>query len=92
MAEGTAEDSSDQDEDGAQADIGDMMDTTILAIRPMVGVVMAGHLSHMGPKSLFNLTTALNAMRRDDIEGSLTIYVTAKKGHSIEVEWRSGQP
>lgn len=78
--------------EGATNQNASAMDTTVLAIQPLVGPVLANHLSHMGPKSLFNLATALNAMRRDDIEGSLTIYVTAKKGHSVEMEWRSGQP
>ena len=67
-----------------------MMDTTVEGMIPLVGIVLASHLPHMGPRSLFHLATALHAMRRGDIEGSMTLHITAKKGHSIEVDWQSG--
>lgn len=73
------------------------MDTLLLpeakdlaeTIRPHVGPVLAGHLPHMGVRSLFNLSVALAALERGDIGGTLTLRMPTKKNRSVEVEWHS---
>lgn len=89
MLDGESGSGDDGDSGGVAWENAFMMDTTARAIHPLVGGVLRAHLPHMGSRSLFNLAVALDAMRRNDIDGTLTIRVTGGKHHSLEVDWSS---
>jgi hypothetical protein len=46
-------------------------------------------LAAIGPASLFNLKTAVEAARVDGVSGELTIHVPRKVGERVEVDWQS---
>jgi hypothetical protein len=46
-------------------------------------------LAAIGPASLFNLKTAVEAAQVEGVSGELTIHVPRKVGERVEVDWES---
>jgi len=56
-------------------------------VRPHVGTTLGAHLDSMGDGSLFNLSSALQAIHRAGVGGTLTIEIPRQVDGRFEIDW-----
>lgn len=56
-------------------------------VRPHVGTTLGAHLDTMGDGSLFNLSSALQAIHRTGVGGTLTIEIPRQIDGRFEIDW-----